>query len=236
MTQPIIDIIITTRNRREYTERTITHLFARTVWPFRLHLIDDASTDDTVEYELQLWKAGLLSSLTLRRDRAGMMANKNVATWLGFSDPFVLCDDDILCPEVRPCWLTRGMEAMMERPTLGVLALFHPGANRGAYYGQDEKVVYVEAVGNTYMFVRRAVVERWSHAHFQNNYGVIDEIQRSCRAREVGMTVGVLKDTYCYHIGERSSLTPHPYTGPFIEPLDWETLTPPSRWLYQEGA
>lgn len=229
----MIDIVICTRNRLEYTQQTLERLFACTRYPYQLHIIDDNSTDETVPYLLGLWQNGRLASLTLSHERRGMMANRNLSTWLAFSDPFVLCDNDVLCPDVEPCWLERGVITMGERPNLGILALFHPGAYRGACYGQDDKVVTVDAVGNTFMFVRRQVVQGWHHAHFRENFGVPDEVQRCCRAREVGMTVGVLKDTYCYHIGIKSSLTSHDYSGPFIEPLDWKTLRPSEEWLYK---
>lgn len=216
------DIIICTMNRLDLLKKTVNNIVERTESPYRLHIMDENSSDGTIKYSFDLLKAGLLSSLFLSNERRGRMANRNMATWLAFSDPFVLVDDDILCPKLKPDWLSQGLDAMRERSELGILALNHPDALRRDY-DEDEKVIYCEIVGNTFMFVKRGLVERWNHPHFAGNYGVTDEMQRCQQAHDLGYRVGYLKDANCYHMGKINA-DGGPSTGPFKQPKNWETL------------
>jgi glycosyltransferase involved in cell wall biosynthesis len=223
------DIVVTTRNRRDILERTLTHILERTRVPFALHVIDDASDDGTTAYLLDLMERGVLSNLLIRGNRAGQMANLNVATWLSFSDPVVLTDDDVLCPDVEPCWLARGLAEMKARLDLGILALNHPGAHRRREETSGE-VTYCGYVGGTFMLVRRKLLNTAPLPHFRDNFGVTPTVKRCNLARRHGYRVGYLTDTYCYHIGLESQLTGRQYGGRFIEPLNWKTLEPPERW------
>lgn len=223
----VIDIILTTYNRPDYLRQTVAHILARTRSPYALHVIDDASDDDeTHAYLSGLLADGRLATLVTRRERAGMMANRTVASWLAFSDPFVVTDDDVLCPDMEPDWLARATDAMLARPKLAVLALNHPGAYR-IPFDQDDEVVYCEAVGSTFQFVRRRLIEAWHLPHYRGNFGVTEELQRCGAARDRGFQVGYMRAVYCYHIGVKSVLTPErDYGGPFIPVVSDRTLEP----------
>jgi glycosyltransferase involved in cell wall biosynthesis len=230
------DILMTTRNRLEYSQRAIECIFERTRTPYRLHVVDDNSTDGTVDYLLKLWKEGRICDLLLRGIRSGNMANKNVINWMGFSDPFVITSDDLLCPDVEPDWLQRGIEAIMGRcngeDALGELDLNHPGAYR-IRYKDDGVVAYCRAVGGTFGFIRRTMVPHINLAHFRKNFGVTDDIQRSNLIQQAGFKVGYLIETFCYHYGNNSSLSEGQYgNSPFIEPTDWKTLRPPEEFVW----
>jgi hypothetical protein len=216
------DIIICTMNRLHLLKQTINHIVDRTETPYRLHVMDNNSDRMVSDYLVGLLYAGILSSVFLSNERRGRMANRNMATWLAFSDPFVLVDDDILCPKLKPDWLSQGLDAMRQRSELGILALNHPDALRRDY-DEDEKVIYCEVVGNTFMFVRRGLVERWNHPHFAGNYGVTDEMQRCQHAHDLGYRVGYMKNVNCYHMGKINA-DGGPSTGPFKTPKNWETL------------
>ena len=55
----ITDIVLCTRNRLPLLKRTLTYLFERTITPFRLHVIDDASTEGNVSIPDRGEKVGL---------------------------------------------------------------------------------------------------------------------------------------------------------------------------------
>jgi hypothetical protein len=224
----VTDICMTTRNRIEYLKETVDRLFACTRLPFALHVIDDGSEDGaTVPYLLRLFGEGRLASLTLRKERVGHPSGKNLSTWLAFSNPFVITADDILCPDVEPDWLARGLVAMAARPKLAELDLNHPGAYRIALE-DDGEVVYCRAVGGTFGFLRREFVEGFHVPHILGDSGYIEDTFRCDAAQASGWRVGFLKHTYCYHIGRISVARPgQPYIGPFVEPQDWKTLEPP---------
>jgi len=226
----VTDIVVTTRNRPHYLRKTLAHIFERTRSPHLVHVIDDASTDDTNEYLRGLLKENKIANLLTRGVRAGQMANLNVGAWLACSDPVVLVDDDILCPDVEPDWLSRGLEVMKHDKGLGILALNHPGAVRRTIE-TNGRITYCRYVGGTFMFVRRALLLSHPLPHYHDNFGVTPTVQRCNKARSAGLKIGYLTDTYCYHIGLTSAITGgKPYGGRDIVPVDWKTLEPPEGW------
>lgn len=226
----ITDIVITSRNRLPYLTKTLEFLVARTRTPHAIHVIDDNSGYDVTDYLKQQWHDGTISSLVLRNERAGIHANKNLSVWLALSDPFVITADDILCPDLDPDWLARGLDAMSRHPEVGELDLNHPGAFR-VVQERLADITYCECVGGTLGFLRRGVFIKWCHAHFRGNYGVGDDVQRCGHIRSFGGKVAFLNDVFCYHIGRKSAATGGEYANSsFIEPLDWKTLEPPDEF------
>lgn len=210
------DIVITTRGRLEYLIQTVCYIFGRTRSPYRLHIIDDATNNDAhYGYLLSLQKAGIIDTLVLHGSRRGLRANQNVGFWLTFSDPFVMTDDDVLCPEVEPDWLSCGLTEMERLPQLGILALNNPADNVGSGGGQrrrydrDGDVQFCNKVGGTFCFVRRKVWDGWClphnrgekvHSQFnrRRKYPALDKCDHALKMR---LKVGYLIHTFCQHIG-----------------------------------
>jgi hypothetical protein len=222
-----IDIVLTTRNRLDYLRETLHHIYQRTRIPYRLHVVDDASDEGNVEYLLGEFDAGRVHDLLLRRDHCGAMANLNAGAWLSFSDPVVFTDDDVLCPDVQPDWLTRGVTEMRRRHKLAMLALHHPGAKHKVRK-EDEDVAYCASVGGTFCFIRRRFLMEHPLPHERGNLS--RPMERRCElAREHGWDVGFLRNVYCCHIGHYSELTGEEYAGRFIHPVDLKTFEPAQR-------
>lgn len=234
MEQSITDIIVTTHNRLDYLKQTLQHIWERTRSPYKLHVIDDASKSGNVEWLLEQWRVGRIESLLLRGERHGLLPNIIAATWISFSDPFVVTDDDILCPDVEPDWLTRGVRAMQARPRLGLLVLNHPGARRVALpelqHPKDKEVTYCMAVGGTFAFVRRKLAEEGTLPKRRYDFGTTPAMIRCLATRNMGYEIGYLRETYCHHIGVASILTERNYSKITIEPVDLKTLEPPEKW------
>ena len=220
------DILVTTRGRLEYLQQTLEHIYARTRASYRLHVVDDCSGNvDWLERE---FAAGRIHHLYLRGEHVGAMANQNLLAWGSFSDPVVLTDDDVLCPDVEPDWLSRGLSAMESHKEVGMLALHHPGAKLKGYKVSRE-VTYCESLGGTFLFIRRDVLLKCPQHHERGN---LDRpMAPRCEAvRNAGFKIAYLTRTYCYHVGQHSALSGNKYRGRFIQPDDWKTLEPPERW------
>lgn len=223
---PYTDIVITTRNRLDYLQQTLTYIYARTRTPYTLHVVDDASEEENAQWLFEEWQAGRVHDLLLRQIHCGARANQNAGVWMTFSDPFVLCDDDVLCPDVEPDWLARGVQEMAKHPELAMLALHHPGAKTKSR-GTSGNVTYCLSLGATFLFVRRAFAHMLPHR--LGDLGRPMEL-RCQAAHKDGWKIGYLTHTYCYHIGVESVLDGKPYQGKFIRPIDWDTLEPPTEW------
>jgi len=204
---PITDIVVTTRNRLGCLRRTLEYIYERTTSPYWLHVIDDASQEGNAEYLLEEWRAGRVHDLLLRGVRTGAMANMNVGTWLALSDPFVITDDDVLCPQVEPDWLEQLVSAMRAVPDLGICALNHPRARR-IKREIEGPVQFCKAVGGTFMGMRRQLAFYSWLPHYRNNFGITPTTTRCQKTRKLRKwRIGYLKHVYCQHIGEVSELT-----------------------------
>ena len=235
----IVDIIISTRNRLAITRRMIECLVERTHTPYRLHVMDDASDDRTAEYLLGLDEQGRLASLTLRTESVSVPANWNQAAVTGTSPILVFTDDDILCPQLDPDWLSRGLHVMAEYPNIGMLSLHEPSGDRASVYKNKRvlgPVTVCHRVGGHLAFVRRAAMqrvvipERFGELLYGimlvPGYQTIDLLwSRGIQAQ--GYDVGFLTGVYCQHIGLISVRNGQDLSSRAIE-QDPETLEP--RW------
>lgn len=226
MADSITDIIITTRNRLDGLQRTLQYIYERTRSPYRLTVMDDASDEGNVDWLLDEFKAGRVHHLVLHGERVGAMAQLNQGTWMGFSDPIVFSDDDVLCPDVEPDWLARGLDAMRRHKYLGLLALNHPRARRRILEVRDD-VTLCRYVGGTFMFCRRKFLMNFWLPHYRDNFGVTPTTTRCQKARGRGWRIGYLTDTYCQHIEEWSTLTEREHSrAREVDDVDPVTLEP----------
>ena len=235
----ITDIVLSTKNRLPLLMRTIDYIFERTTSPYRLHVIDDASTDGNVEYLKRLRAEGRLARLILRRQSKEMGANWNEAAKIAKSKFLVYTEDDILCPKLSPDWLARGLAVMAKYPQMGMLALNAPTGRQSL---RDKKrigpITICNKVGFTLTFIRRAQMKKIIIPHSgekmagvvlgQRGIHLISACARAMRAR--GFEVGYLTNVYCQHIGAISERKGIDLSVRLIEPLDADTLQPPPDW------
>jgi len=126
MNEPI-DIFLTCYLRQAYTEKTISYLYERTKYPFRLFVIDQGGNDEV----LALAGDRVFQRIKMMPN-AGIHAAWNVALALAESDYFITTDNDIYVPDLRnivspnkpetlttltdqPCWLERLVKLMEEQ-------------------------------------------------------------------------------------------------------------------------
>ncbi len=240
MTEPI-DIIIFSRNRHDYLKQCIEHIVDRTHAPYLIHLVDDAS-DDTDYLINELWCSGIIDSLTLRRAHVGLRAQMNSGFWMTFSDPVVFTDDDILCPDLTPDWLSQGLAIWNRHPEMGVMALNHPSTNptrggKGArtILGKSGEITYSKVVGGTFAFVRRRVLTGWNLPHVKGQLvtgTTYPSTQRCRRAGELKLKVGYITDIYCQHIGRVSARDEKDISNAIMDVIDPKTLRPPKEWAW----
>jgi len=225
------DIVVMTCERLECLMQTLRHIWDRTFTPYRLCVIDDASVEGNSTFVESLRNQGILDDALLRTERAGISENLRMIEALTTSDPVVFTDDDILCPQLDPDWLARGLEAMERFPGLGLLALNNPQCNVGGKRGQTTPghlVTLCRNVPGSFVFARRAVL-----ATCCPEDGVQSPVKEMCdRATAAGWQVGYLTHVYCQHIGIRSVRTGKNLSrlAELVLPIDGKTLEPPEEF------
>jgi glycosyltransferase involved in cell wall biosynthesis len=235
------DIVVDTLNRLPLLQRSLESIFERTVTPYRLHVIDDASTEGNAEYLRGLHEAGKLASVTLREKRLGIPANWNQAARTGDSEIVVYCNGDVLCPKVSPDWLLRGLGALDRYADLGAVSLNSPmcTANGGWKVVERRKgVVIADRVPSFYLFVRRALMQdivipdvggKLEEIPIVPEYTAIDRAWSRAVQRR-GYKVGYLAKTYCEHIGVHSVRNGRDLSQWAVPVVDAETLEPPREY------
>lgn len=226
------DLVVTTCDRLALLKRTLAYIWERTRTPYHLHVVDDASTEGNARYLRELWAQGRVSSVHLHHRRVGIVAHLRTLTVITTSDPVVLTDDDVLCPQVDPDWLSRGLAAMVDHSEVGILALNNPHCNVRPQRGETEPagaVTYCRNVGGTYAFIRRAVLEQCVPAG-----SPMSPMKALCAAATVaGWRVAYLTDTYCQHIGAvsvRARGRRFEQGLSEVQPVNMETLEPPDAY------
>lgn len=114
-----IAIITQTYNRLSFTMDCLSSIFARTKYPYKLIVIDNASTDGTVEYLQFLKNKNLISNLILNDTNTGIGHPKNQGYAVIDKECderyFILTDSDIVFPMTKnDCWLTHMVKLMEE--------------------------------------------------------------------------------------------------------------------------
>lgn len=228
----MIDIVVATCERLELLRRTIESIRRNTHTPYRLQVIDDASTEGNAKYLRKLKAQGVVDGLVLRRRREGISANLRALYGMTRSKLIVYCDDDQLCPDVEPDWLSRLVTEMERRPRMGMLSLNNPHGNVGGdkrhRVGVDGAVTLCERSGGSYMCIRRSLLRQVAPSDRERS-----PVSAMCmRARELGWENGYLTDTYCWHIGAISVRNGWDLTEAIrlLTPVDMSTLEPPEEY------
>jgi glycosyltransferase involved in cell wall biosynthesis len=225
----VTDIVIGTHNRLDMLRRTIECIQERTTTPYRLSIIDDASTDGTGDYTKAL---GL--NLYRREKRAGMHQNLIEVAKVTQSDPVICTDDDALCPLLDPDWLQRLLEAMATRPRLMMLGLNNPGDNKTGSrhpYSDDGTVVYSAYVSGHFLAMRRTLLEKTAQLFIDRKSRKSPNKTQAKYVHAIGGKVGYLKGVYTWHYCPDSIRLPGKnWTRLMIEPANLLTLEPPEKY------
>lgn len=158
--QKAIDIVLTSYNRLKLTKATIAAIQERTDHPFNLHVIDNASTDGSINYLMQLYSNGSIQRLVLNDYNTGMVMPKAQAVSLCSSPIFIITDCDVLPPERKggKCWLTESIERMETDKNLFAMTLAISKA-KAKPWASVNGINYCRLMGQTFQFFRQEVFE-----------------------------------------------------------------------------
>jgi len=227
------DLVVTTCERLPLLKQTLYHIWERTSPPYRLQVIDDASTSGNGDYLRRLQVDGRIARARIHKRRVGIPHHLRTLARITLSDPVVFSDDDILCPKLEPDWLQRGLAAMEARPELGILALNTPGCNVRHSRGDVEPagdVTFCRNVPGSFCFVRRKVL-----ATCVPPDGVPSPVKWMCkRATDEGWRIGYLTHVYAQHTGPVSVRSGRNWSQDLkqVLPVDPETLEPPEEYRW----
>ena len=165
--QPNIDILYITYNRLSYTEQTLPALVETAEASFRLTIVDNGSTDGTVDFLKQFARRNskILSSIRFLDNNSGISQPTNEFWRTSKAEFLGKVDNDTLCPQG---WLKRLLDAHRQSSRLGVVGAFHFNTDYVDMQGLAQRVINVDGVqivpdafigGCCYLF-RRSIQRR----------------------------------------------------------------------------
>ncbi len=206
-----IDFVIVTKNQVEYTRQCIESILAHTKQPFRLILVDNASTDGTRQYYEELKSnlpASAAISLILNEANVGYVLGVNQGLKMASAPYVFLCNNDIIFYPKAVAEMIRISEL---DPRFG---LVNPNSNEFGF--GDYSKSKVESLSGSCRerchisgfcaLLKREVIEKVGFYDEAYSPGYFEEMDYSERAKRARFLCAVAEGAYVYHYGSRSFL------------------------------
>lgn len=116
--EPVASMVMLTRNQIEYTRMCVESLFAHTCVPFELIVVDNGSTDGTVEEIRQLSRQHTNVHLIANENNLGFAAGNNQGMATAAGEYIVLINNDLVFTEG---WLERLIACTEDDPAIGLV-------------------------------------------------------------------------------------------------------------------
>lgn len=200
-----VTIMMATYNRLELTKQTLDSLFKNTKFPFHLVIIDNASSDDTVNYIKSVKYPEVCLDITLveNEENKGIAIARNQALKIASdinSDWLCTIDNDVLFSEG---WLTECVEILRENKKFGMIGINFEGTKYPIMNLGNKEIQY-KAQGN--LGTACTVFNKKLHkslGYFNTEYGKYGEEDADfgMRVRVLGYKMGYIKEMGI-HLGQ----------------------------------
>ncbi|MGP8321261.1 MAG: glycosyltransferase, partial [Methanosarcinaceae archaeon] len=231
--QPLVSIIILSHNQLEYTKKCIESIFRHTKESFELIMVDNGSTDGTVEYletevgsrksEVESRRSEGRIKIIKNKENLGFAAGNNQGIAVAMGDYILLMNNDIV---VTPNWLDSMISCAERNPRIGIVGpmsnyVSGPQLVKDVTYnitdldGLDDFAAefsrkytgkakrFLRVVGFC-MLIKRAVIDRIGG--MDNSYGLgnFEDDDFSLRATLAGFESWMAEDCFIHHFGSRT--------------------------------
>jgi GT2 family glycosyltransferase/tetratricopeptide (TPR) repeat protein len=226
--KPLASIVILTWNQLDYTRQCMESLFKYTHCPFELIVVDNGSTDGTLEYLQTLDRAHtacIRIETIVNPDNVGFAKGCNQGMAVSWGDYIILLNNDVV---LTSQWLQRLIRPLENAPQLGLVGpvtnyVSGPQLLRSPAYDVNT-LAGLEAFAHTHsrrydgqiepnwriagfcILIRRAVMEKIGGLDERFAIGNFEDDDFCVRAHLAGFQAAVVKDCYLHHYGARTFL------------------------------
>lgn len=209
----IVDIILITYQRLHFLKKILEEINNRTFYPHRLIVVDNGSTDGTKEYLKNANKIGRVGEVVFLPDNVGQLRALNEGFKLVTSDYFVTTQDDLIPPDLRPCWLERLVHLFEKHyPDYGAICMRIQRTRRLEWNETDDIIENHKSMPSVFRIQKKSDFEQlgsnpfgtlrhWESHHYANTM------------RQLKKKFGMATQLYSDHIGFMSENKG--YTGGF---------------------
>ncbi len=120
---PLVGIVMFTYDRLDYTKTALAKLMENTEYPFNLHIIDNHSTDGTVEWlRMVRHRYPSIRSITFNPENRGLPGPTNEFWRRVNADLVGKVDNDVIVPKG---WLYRLVDAHLKASGAAIIGVYH---------------------------------------------------------------------------------------------------------------
>jgi len=112
-----------TFNRLNFLQHTVKSIYERTKYPHRLWVVDNNSTDGTRQWLKGAKTNGFLHDYILMDKNVGLAGAFSKGFEKVESDFFITTQDDIIPPDLTPCWLERMLHLAEKNTEYGGISM-----------------------------------------------------------------------------------------------------------------
>jgi GT2 family glycosyltransferase/2-polyprenyl-3-methyl-5-hydroxy-6-metoxy-1,4-benzoquinol methylase len=236
-TQQLTSIVMLTNNQLEYTKLCLASIRSRTDEPYEVIVVDNGSTDGTVEYLRNIEGVRLIANATNR----GFPAAVNQGVRAARGDYIVLLNNDCI---VTTGWLARLLEAIDTGPEVGLAGPYSncvsgeqqipvdyqqlsdidgfawewAKAHAGRRLETDRLVAFC-------LLIKRSVIDRIGLLDERFGLGNFEDDDFCRRAMDAGYKLVIAQDAFVHHFGSITFRS----MG-----IDFRSLLEQNRRLYEE--
>jgi GT2 family glycosyltransferase/Flp pilus assembly protein TadD/glycosyltransferase involved in cell wall biosynthesis len=224
--KPLVSMVILTCNQLEYTRKCLDSIFEHTKAPFELIIVDNGSTDGTVEFlESEILKNGDDARIKIikNNENKGFAGGNNQGMAAASGDYILLMNNDVV---VTPGWLERMLSCAEKRPEIGIVGprsnyVSGPQLVEEVDYdtqtlkglaefsnkfaaGHAAQVQQVLRVVGFCMLIKRAVIDKIGAMDDRYGLGNFEDDDFSLRAAIAGFQSWIARDCFVHHFGHRT--------------------------------
>lgn len=203
-------IMMVTYNRLELTKETIQNIFNNTKYPYNLVVVDNGSTDDTIEWLLSLSNAtdtiDALKNITIypNQENKGIAIGRNQTLALASvtdTDWFVTMDNDVWVPEG---WLTKCIDVLKVNRQYGGIGVnmentVYPIVKKAGQVFQDKPR---GNLGTACMVFNRSLHKMLGFFNYRDyKFYAHEDADWGMRTRVLGLKLGYIQEMG-KHLGE----------------------------------
>jgi GT2 family glycosyltransferase/CDP-glycerol glycerophosphotransferase (TagB/SpsB family) len=219
----LVSIIVLTHNQLEYTKKCFDSIAKFTPEPYELIVVDNASTDGTVEY-IKGWKESHPNcKVVFNSENRGFAAGINQGILLAEGNFILLLNNDTV---VTPGWLGKMLRCINEAPNIGIVGPMTneiSGVQKVSEVGYDvaslqgledfaeewalahngERMSVWRVVGFC-MLIKRCVIDKIGGFDCGYGLGNFEDDDFCIRANLAGFSCVIAKDCFIHHFGSRT--------------------------------
>ena len=224
--KPLVSMVILTCNQLEYTRKCLDSVFEHRQRPFELIIVDNGSTDGTVEYlesDVLRNHTNLKIKIIKNNENKGFAGGNNQGMATANGDYILLMNNDVV---VTPGWLERMLSCAEGQPEIGIVG---PRSNYVSGPQRVEQIDYdthtlkgLTEFSNEYadvhaaqaqqvlrvvgfcMLIKRAVIDKIGAMDDRYGLGNFEDDDFSLRAAIAGFQSWIARDCFIHHFGHRT--------------------------------